>query len=144
MGKTFSFVAGTVIGAAAGAIIGILVAPRSGAETRAMAADMANALATGETRPNLTLVFDIDPEEAARRTTERQADRMEAKGLAFQRRVAEGFRAIAREEPGRVHLVDASPSIDTVFACALAEVCRAGIEVPAAAARVALDELGRR
>ena len=42
MGKTFSFVAGTVIGAAAGAIIGILVAPRSGAETRAMAADMAN------------------------------------------------------------------------------------------------------
>lgn len=108
------------------------------------AADMANALATGETRPNLTLVFDIDPEEAARRTTERQADRMEAKGLAFQRRVAEGFRAIAREEPGRVHLVDASPSIDTVFACALAEVCRAGIEVPAAAARAALDELGRR
>ena len=42
MGKTFSFVAGTVIGAAAGTIIGILVAPRSGAETRAMAADMAN------------------------------------------------------------------------------------------------------
>ena len=42
MGKTFSFVAGAVIGAAAGTIIGILTAPRSGAETRAMASDMAN------------------------------------------------------------------------------------------------------
>ena len=42
MGKGFSFVAGAVIGAAAGTIAGILMAPRSGAETRAMAADMAN------------------------------------------------------------------------------------------------------
>ena len=42
MGKTFSFMVGATIGAAAGAIIGILAAPRYGAETRAMAADMAN------------------------------------------------------------------------------------------------------
>lgn len=42
MGKGFSFVAGAVLGTAAGVVAGILVAPRSGAETRAMAADMAN------------------------------------------------------------------------------------------------------
>ena len=42
MGKAFSFIVGATIGAAAGPIAGILVAPRSGAETRAMAADMAN------------------------------------------------------------------------------------------------------
>lgn len=42
MGKAFSFILGATIGAAAGTIVGILVAPRSGAETRAMAADMAN------------------------------------------------------------------------------------------------------
>lgn len=42
MGKGFSFFAGAVLGAAAGAVIGVLMAPRSGAETRAMAADMAN------------------------------------------------------------------------------------------------------
>ena len=42
MGKGLGFVAGAVFGAAAGTIIGILVAPRSGAETRAMAADMSN------------------------------------------------------------------------------------------------------
>ena len=42
MGKGLQFAAGALVGAAAGTIIGILVAPRSGAETRAMAADMAN------------------------------------------------------------------------------------------------------
>ena len=38
MGKTFSFVSGALFGAAAGAIVGVALAPRSGAETRAMAA----------------------------------------------------------------------------------------------------------
>ena len=42
MGKTFSFVSGALFGAAAGAIAGVALAPRSGAETRAMAADIAN------------------------------------------------------------------------------------------------------
>lgn len=40
--STMSFVAGAVFGAACGTVAGILLAPRSGAETRAMAADMAN------------------------------------------------------------------------------------------------------
>ena len=39
---SLGFFAGALVGAAAGTIVGILVAPRSGAETRAMAADMAN------------------------------------------------------------------------------------------------------
>ena len=56
MGKTFNFISGALFGAAAGAIIGSrfvalrdqygsatdALAPRSGAETRAMAADIAN------------------------------------------------------------------------------------------------------
>ena len=42
MDKGFSFLVGATLGAAAGTIIGILIAPRAGAETRAMAADMAN------------------------------------------------------------------------------------------------------
>ena len=42
MGKGFAFVTGAAVGAVAGTIIGLLVAPRSGAETRAMAADMGN------------------------------------------------------------------------------------------------------
>lgn len=42
MGKGLSFMIGATLGAAAGTIIGILVAPRAGVETRSMAADMAN------------------------------------------------------------------------------------------------------
>ena len=107
------------------------------------AVQRANALAVGACHPDLTLVFDIDPAKAAARAAarDRAQDRMEAKGLAYQERVATGFRTIAREEPRRVRLVDAAPGVETVFAYLLAEVCRAGLTVPAAAARAALFEL---
>lgn len=42
MGKLFNFAAGAFVGAAAGTVVGIMLAPRAGVETRAMAADMAN------------------------------------------------------------------------------------------------------
>lgn len=90
----------------------------------------ANALAVGSTVPALTLVYDIDPVAAAERRAERgRADRMEAKGLAFQNKVAEGFRAIASEEPARVKLVDAAASIEEVFARTVAHVRAAGFEL---------------
>ncbi len=114
----------------------------AGTSTREAAA-MANALAVGDCVPALTLVFDVDPEVAAERRGARDGalDRMEAKGLEYQRRVAEGFRAIAREEPGRVKLIDASQPVDAVFACALAELAAAGLRVSAADARAALMSL---
>lgn len=83
----------------------------------------ANDLAVGECRPDLTLVFDIDVERAAlRRSGRAPADRLELKGLEFQRKVAEGFRAIADAEPDRVRLVDASGDIERVFDGAWAHV----------------------
>ena len=42
MGKTANFMLGALLGTAAGIVAGVAFAPRSGAETRAMAADMAN------------------------------------------------------------------------------------------------------
>ncbi|MBM6754983.1 dTMP kinase [Collinsella tanakaei] len=106
--------------------------------------DAANALAVGDFRPDLTFVFDIDPAAAAARRAERAGgpDRMEAKGLAFQERVAEGFRTIAREDPGRVRLVDATQPVDAVFACVLAELAHAGLAIDAASARAALLSVG--
>ncbi len=83
----------------------------------------ANDLAVGAHHPQLTLVYDIDPVVAATRRACRAEvpDRMEAKGLAYQQRVAEGFRAIAEAEPQRVKLIDAARDIDAV----LADTCSA-------------------
>ncbi|MFR3925369.1 MAG: dTMP kinase [Collinsella sp.] len=62
----------------------------------------ANNLAVAGTHPALTLVYHITPEQAALRMAARgAADRMEAKGMAFQERVYQGFCAIAAEEPPR-------------------------------------------
>ncbi len=78
----------------------------------------ANELAVGAYRPDMTLVFDLDPQVAAARAAARDAapDRMEAKGLAYQERVAAGFRALAAAEPARVKLVDAARGIEDVHA----------------------------
>lgn len=76
----------------------------------------ANELAVGVCAPDLTLVFDIDPALAAERTVSRAQDRMEAKGIAYQQRVAEGFRAIAAAEPERVKRIDAARAIDAIHA----------------------------
>lgn len=86
------------------------------------AVERANVLAVGDFQPALTLVFDIDPALAAERTVSREQDRMEAKGMEFQRRVAEGFRAIAATEPNRVKLIDASRDIATIHADVMAAV----------------------
>lgn len=105
----------------------------------------ANGLAVDGTRPQLTLVYDIDPDAAAERRAERSgADRMEAKGLEFQRRVRHGFRTIAGEEPERVRLIDAAADIACVFGRTVREVRAAGLELPDAAVRAALADEGVR
>ena len=40
--KTVGFIFGSIVGAAAGVVAGVMLAPRSGAESRAMAADAMN------------------------------------------------------------------------------------------------------
>lgn len=89
----------------------------------------ANELAVDGRHPDLTLVFELPVEEAARRAAVRNGspDRVEAKGLAYQRRVAEGFRAIAAAEPGRVRLIDAAGTPDEVFARVLTVLRAAGL-----------------
>lgn len=87
----------------------------------------ANNLAVNGCRPDLTLVFDLDPRAAAARSARMEADRMEAKGMAFQQRVAQGFRAVANREPGRVKLIDASGDIAAVFGLVRAELAIKGL-----------------
>ncbi len=76
----------------------------------------ANALGSCGVRPDLTLVLDMDTEAALARATRGGADRLEAEGVAFQRRVRQGYLDLAKAEPGRVHVVDAAGSAEEVLA----------------------------
>jgi dTMP kinase len=60
--------------------------------------------------PDLTLVFDAPAEVALARLSARGAahDRIEAENAAFFERVRNAYLAIARREPARVHIVDAT------------------------------------
>lgn len=99
----------------------------------------ANALAVGECAPRLTLVYDVSVDEAlARRAARAGQDRMELKGDVFQESVAAGFRAIAKLEPERVKLIDASAGVAEVFAQTVACVRRAGFALSDADVQVAL------
>ena len=73
----------------------------------------------GPTQPDLTVVLDTAPGLALERATARenrsrsQQSRFESAGLEFQKRVREGYLAIARREPDRVKVVDANrPAIE--------------------------------
>ncbi|AEB06547.1 thymidylate kinase [Coriobacterium glomerans PW2] len=99
--------------------------------------DTANGLAVGAIRPLITIVCDIAPDLAAERMPGRARDRMEAKGAAFQQRAAEGFRAIAAEEPERVRLIDASEDVAHVLLRSVAELIAVGFQITDTDAHVA-------
>ena len=71
------------------------------------------------TRPDLVLVLDISVELGLRRTTSRsggttQNDRFDSESTAFHTAVRNGFLELARREPGRFAVIDASPSPEEV------------------------------
>ena len=72
----------------------------------------------GLTRPDLTLVFDLDPAIGLARAKSRgdavAEDRYERKGLSFHQKLREGFLEVLRREPKRCRLVDASQDVDAV------------------------------
>ena len=73
-----------------------------------------HALAVGDTRPDLTLVLDVDLKTAFARRG-KKLDRLESQSRAFFNRVRRGYREIARLEPRRVQLINASGTIDQTF-----------------------------
>jgi dTMP kinase len=73
------------------------------------------AAVVGETRPNLTLVLDLDAALGLERARARGAlNSYDARSADFHERLRQGFRAIARREPDRCALIDASAGPDTV------------------------------
>lgn len=72
-------------------------------------------VATAGLMPDLTVVLDLPPGEAAARL-QRQLDRMEQQGDDFHARVREGFLAEAARQPERIAAVNAARPIDDVQA----------------------------
>ncbi len=79
--------------------------------------------ATGEIRPDLTILFDVDPELGLSRCkglrkAEREGschDRMETESLDFFRRVREGFLKMASAEPERFCVIRVTGGIEETF-----------------------------
>jgi dTMP kinase len=78
-----------------------------------------NELATWGLRPSLTLLLDLPPEEGLRRRSPGEGgkipDRLEQEDLTFHRRVREGYLELARQEPGRIKIIDALQPKEEVF-----------------------------
>jgi dTMP kinase len=69
--------------------------------------------AAGELEPDLTIVLDLSPEQAAERRG-RPADRIESRDAAFHARIRAGFLAEAKRRPERIRVVDAAPPVAVV------------------------------
>ena len=79
------------------------------------------AFATGGIEPDLTLVLDLPPEQAALRRG-RPTDRVEGRPPEYHVRVRDGYLTEARRRPDRVRVVDATPSVALVHEAIWREV----------------------
>jgi dTMP kinase len=71
----------------------------------------------GDTRPNLTFIFDLEPAEGLARAKTRNdgaEDRYERKGVVFHQTLRRGFLKIAEGDPARCRVIDATGSIEIV------------------------------
>ena len=75
--------------------------------------NMLNDIATNGKKPDLTFVFDIDVETSMKRVGQ-EKDRMESAGREFHNRVRNGYLELAKQEPQRIKVIDATKSIDKI------------------------------
>lgn len=80
--------------------------------------------ATGALWPQLTVLLDIDPDEGSKRRASRggSEDRLEAEAVGFHRAVREGFLSLARQDPERFLVLDATAPADEIHSRILATV----------------------
>lgn len=72
-----------------------------------------NDIATNGKKPDLTFVFDIDVETSMKRVG-KEKDRMESAGIDFHNRVRKGYLELAKQEPQRIKVLDATKSIGEI------------------------------
>ncbi|MGM0831073.1 MAG: dTMP kinase [Bacillota bacterium] len=78
-----------------------------------------NQFAIEDKMPDLTLYFDIDPEEGLKRIAKhngREVNRLDLESVDFHTRVREGYQKLMKQYPDRIQVIDASRSKEAVFA----------------------------
>ena len=76
-----------------------------------------NLFATENTFPDLTLLFDIEPEIGLARIAKnnsREVNRLDVEKLEFHKRVREGYLILAKKYPERIVIIDASKPLEEV------------------------------
>jgi dTMP kinase len=74
-----------------------------------------NAIALQGRPPDLTFLFDGEPEVLAQRVNRRgKSDRMEAEKMDFHRRVREGYLALAEQSPQRIKVLNALDTVENL------------------------------
>lgn len=72
-------------------------------------------MTVGTTRPDLTIIFDLEPELGLQRAAVRAAlDAFEQRDIGYHQRLRQAFLDIARAEPGRCVVVNASREVDDI------------------------------
>jgi len=76
-----------------------------------------NEIAISGCKPNLTILFDLDPRvglERINKNKDREVNRLDLASLEFHNKVREGYKTIANMFKDRIVVVDASKSFDEV------------------------------
>ncbi|MFJ5768102.1 dTMP kinase [Lysinibacillus sp. NPDC093210] len=76
-----------------------------------------NEFAIGKKLPDLTILFDINPEVGLARIHahgDREVNRLDVESLAFHQKVREGYLQLVKRYPERINVVNADQSIERV------------------------------
>lgn len=78
-----------------------------------------NEFAIGERMPDVTIFFDIQPEDGLARiqaADEREKNRLDVEGLAFHHKVYDGYQQLIAQDPARIRVVNANQPLQAVVA----------------------------
>ena len=77
-----------------------------------------NQFAIGQTMPDKTLLFDIEPSLGLKRInahSTREKNRLDVESLHFHQKVREGYLSLVEQYPERIQVIDASKSLEEVL-----------------------------
>ncbi|MBM7610072.1 dTMP kinase [Lysinibacillus composti] len=77
-----------------------------------------NEFAIGKQMPDLTILFDLEPEVGLARIhahSDREVNRLDVESLAFHKKVRQGYREVVKRYPNRIVVVNADQSIEQVI-----------------------------